>query len=598
MPSRISLLLGCCLLGIAFSFLPWLERPEQALYDARLQWMQETLREGIPRHPAIQMIGTDEKTRQSLPDFGPAEESRIAANLAAGGARGVLLINPDELDLHPALLAVQENTGILAEGLRLLAATGQPNPEAEHLLAQAGSTMPVGSLDYPTDSDGVVRRSYLALRLPGHDHPVPSGALLLYARLKGVPETDIRYEKSSILVGTTRIPTLPDYSIYVRFLSPRTFDLKHMEEGVAREYLQPVSALRLLDKEDPIYHFVDGRVFLMGDFLYDASQQVLTSNSRMKYIQFQACVLDTLVGSWGLTPLPFLAQLLITALYAWLLAHRTGRLRPLPALAVFMICGALYFLLGTYLFTRGWLIDITRPIVAAAVACLAMKAYQFLSIVRNLRKFGGRSAYEAARSLDESVLNEIREQEATILFCNMPDLLKDLEVHDSPDYFLRRQEFSMLLNEVAMNHRGTVLDFQGDAPMLGFGTELRRPDNLHAYHAVRASQEIVELSERLKHLWPKVDDTKLTIRCGVASGPVALGQVGARGSKLAQAAIGDTTNVAARLMGAAKKLGVDVLVTSNTQTLCAARFVFKPLAPIPLKGKTEPVPVAVPDFDA
>ncbi len=592
MPSRSGLFLGCCLLGIAFSFLPFLNRLELPLYDLRIESMQQLEREGVPRHPSIQLIGIDEATAHEFPDWGPAEEARVGANLAQAGARGVLLLRGHDPVHEPPLLAVQKGTGIFSQGLRFQGPTGELLPDWDKTLEQANE-LPTGSLDFLTDPDRVVRKAYLALDLPGKKEPLPAAALLMFARLNEVPESDIHIEPKGIHVGSIYIPTAPDHSIYVRVLSPKTLDLHNMTQDVTREYLTPLPAGVFLKRDSPIYHFARGRIFLMGEFLYQATDQVTSTLGRMKNLQFQACVLDTLMGGWYLQPVPTPYQLALLVFFTLFAASSTGGMRPFGATLVLASLAIGLFLFSYWLFTRGWLLNITRPLVAAVLASLLLKATQLLGIMSNLRKFGGTSAFEAARSLDESHLNVVIEREATIVFCNLPDLLRVLEQQDSPDYFKRRQEFSVLLNEVAMANRGIVLDFQGDAPMLGFGTDQNRSDPLHAYHGVRAALDIVSLYVRLCYLWPDVEEMDLLrVRCGVATGPVALGQVGARKSKLAQAAIGDTTNVAARLMGAARKRRLDVLVTATTQQRCDNRFDFQAMDPIPLKGKAEPVPVA------
>jgi class 3 adenylate cyclase len=66
--------------------------------------------------------------------------------------------------------------------------------------------------------------------------------------------------------------------------------------------------------------------------------------------------------------------------------------------------------------------------------------------------------------------------------------------------------------------------------------------------------------------------------------------VGAPGAK-ALAAIGDTTNVAARLMGAAMKQKVGVLISKTAHDECAESLQVHQLPAVALKGKTSNVEV-------
>lgn len=616
MLSRPTLVLGCVLLGVALSLLPWVDQLELALYDFRIEFMQEEIRGvGLRLHPAIQMVGIDDATvkldlypRWSLTKgerWGPDQLARVIAQLAGRGARGILYLqaepdrsvkeNTERWRLPDALHMVQEGTGLLLRGLRLRQQDGKYLSDWRDRLE--GDPIPACSVDFLADQDGVVRQAYLATRLPASSRPVPSGALLLLARLLDVLPEDIQYGPNWIQIGPRLIPTTPDYALRIRPLNPRSLSLaelkEHELEGIRVEYLAPVSAARLLDLEDPLYEWISGRIVLLGNFQHDATEQVMTSYHRMKAIQFQACVLDTLLSEWYLQSLPDWIQGVLLVAGTFLIVAVAALRRPLWAL--FTVGGGIALLVTVNLiaFERGTYLNLARPLIALCASSLALVAFQLVTLMRNLRKFGGKSAFEAARSLDDSGLNVVREQVATIVFCNVPELVKILEKADSTDYFRRRQEFSMMLNDVAVENRGIVLDFQGDAPMIGFNTELQKTDPQHAYHAVRASLEIVAMQDKLRHLWWDIDDYEnLAIRCGVATGPVAIGQVGARSSKLASAAIGDTTNVAARLLGAAKRLNVEVLVAEETRNLCQNRFHFEDLQPVVLKGKAQPVPVA------
>ncbi len=615
MLSRPTLVLGCVLLGVALSLIPWVDRLELALYDLRIEVIQEEVRRvGLRLHPAIQMVGIDDATTklELYPRWSPVKGDRwnsrhlavVIAELYGHGAKGVLYLPEPDPQVNTAserwrlpepLRQVAEGTGILLRGLRLRQQDGRFLTDWTDRLK--ADDVQAGSVDFLADQDGVVRQAFLATRLPTTSRPLPSGALLLLARLLDVAPESIQYGPDWIQVGPQLIPTSSDYALRIRPLNPRTVKLSELKdpelEGIRVEYLTPVSAFRLLDLQDPLYPLIPGKVILIGNFHYDAADQVMTTYHRMKSIQFQACVLDTLLSKWYLQSSPDWLQAVLLVAGNFIIVALAALRRPLIALLIVAIGIGLISAVNLILFEKGTYLNLARPLVALLVSTLTLVALQLVTLMRTLRKFGGKSAFEAARSLDESGLNVIREQEATILFCNVPEVVKRLEKADSTDYFRRRQEYSMLLNDVAVENRGIVLDYQGDAPMIGFNTELQKSDPQHAYHAVRASLSIVAMQDKLRHLWWDIDDDEaLAIRCGVATGPVAIGQVGARSSKLASAAIGDTTNVAARLLGAAKRLDVEVLVAEETRKLCQNRFRFEDLPPVVLKGKSQPVPVA------
>ena len=78
------------------------------------------------------------------------------------------------------------------------------------------------------------------------------------------------------------------------------------------------------------------------------------------------------------------------------------------------------------------------------------------------------------------------------------------------------------------------------------------------------------------------------MRVGVNSGPAAVGLVGAADPQAV--ALGDATNVAARLQAAAEP--GTILVGQATARRLAHRFVLEPVGEITVKGRDEPVPAS------
>ena len=115
--------------------------------------------------------------------------------------------------------------------------------------------------------------------------------------------------------------------------------------------------------------------------------------------------------------------------------------------------------------------------------------------------------------------------------------------------------------------------------MVVFNAAADQPD--HALRAARAALGIAGASDSVAHgrpEWPR-------FRVGVNSGPAIVGNVGAEEQR-SFAAIGDTTNLAARLQAAAEP-GKVVIGATTAAELSGAKL--QPLPPLNLKGKTEPV---------
>jgi len=127
---------------------------------------------------------------------------------------------------------------------------------------------------------------------------------------------------------------------------------------------------------------------------------------------------------------------------------------------------------------------------------------------------------------------------------------------------------------------GTVVQFVGDAVMGLFGAPAAQPD--HALRAARAALAMQQATTRVaadRPDWPR-------FRIGLNTGPAIVGNVGSQELRNFSA-IGDTTNVAARLEGAAPAGGV--LIGQLTREQLAAAATVDEVDPLQLKGKSEPV---------
>jgi class 3 adenylate cyclase len=129
---------------------------------------------------------------------------------------------------------------------------------------------------------------------------------------------------------------------------------------------------------------------------------------------------------------------------------------------------------------------------------------------------------------------------------------------------------------------GTIVQFAGDALMAIFNAPVRQPN--HALHAARAALALQAAVSSIA-----ADNTsRPRFRAGVNSGPAIVGNVG--GDQMRNfTAIGDTTNLAARLQTFAQPGQVVVGATTYAQIASVARV--RPLGTPALKGKSDPIAV-------
>jgi len=188
----------------------------------------------------------------------------------------------------------------------------------------------------------------------------------------------------------------------------------------------------------------------------------------------------------------------------------------------------------------------------------------------------------AERVLEEGELIEGQEREVTVMFVDVRDFTSLAEGSSPRETVAFLTEFFELVVPIIKRHRGQPNKFLGDGVLAVFGAPERLPD--HADRAVAAAREILEAVERRFG-----GDVRVGV--GLNSGPVVVGSVGG-GGRLEFTVVGDPVNVAARVEAYTRETGDAVLVTEGTRQLMSdPDGSLEPRGEVPLKGKSEPVPV-------
>ena len=141
--------------------------------------------------------------------------------------------------------------------------------------------------------------------------------------------------------------------------------------------------------------------------------------------------------------------------------------------------------------------------------------------------------------------------------------------------------FKILMDEIH-KYEGTINQFTGDGVMALFGAPVAHED-----HAQRACHAALSIQKALGKYGKGLRDDHgidFKMRIGLNSGNVVVGSIG-DDLRMDYTAIGDTTNLAARMEGMAKP--GQSMVSENTYTLTRDFFEFKPLGKVEVKGKKE-----------
>jgi class 3 adenylate cyclase len=140
------------------------------------------------------------------------------------------------------------------------------------------------------------------------------------------------------------------------------------------------------------------------------------------------------------------------------------------------------------------------------------------------------------------------------------------------------------LNASVTDYGGTVARLLGDAIVAFFGAPLAHEDD--AERAVRAGLDIQAAARGYAELIKRDYGVDFGVRVGINTGLAVLAAVGDE-IRTEYTAMGDTTNVAARLQSAAAP--GSVIISSDTYHLVKELFEFKSRGATMVKGKSAPI---------
>ncbi len=174
----------------------------------------------------------------------------------------------------------------------------------------------------------------------------------------------------------------------------------------------------------------------------------------------------------------------------------------------------------------------------------------------------------------------------TLMFCDLVGSTALSSSLDAEDFRLLIRDYQSTSEKVISRFEGYIAQYLGDGLLVYFGFPVAHEDD--ARRAVHSGLGILKEMEELNKRLQSERNIRLDVRIGIHSGMVVVGEVGA-GKRSERLALGDTTNIAARIEGVAQK--GTMAISKATLQLVKGFFDTEDLGAHALKGIAKPVDV-------
>jgi class 3 adenylate cyclase len=152
------------------------------------------------------------------------------------------------------------------------------------------------------------------------------------------------------------------------------------------------------------------------------------------------------------------------------------------------------------------------------------------------------------------------ERDVTVLFVDIRGYTAFAQDRDPAEIFSTVNRYTQAVSEIVRQHEGHVVEFNGDGMMAVFGAPRDLPGKER-----EAAKAGLEIGERMRGLGLETAEGKpLSVGVGIATGTAYVGSVQSA-DRAIWTALGNTTNLAARLQSLTRDLDASIVIDAATQ---------------------------------
>jgi adenylate cyclase len=483
-----------------------------------------------------------------------------------------------------------------------------------------GRNQNIRAANVVTDPDGIIRAMPLAFRTRSSTgkHAWESSFAAELA-LRAYPDVLKTNEKGSLSREGRPIPVrddgamwlnfdddqsaIPTYSMADLHACAKSGDAEFFTENFSGRAVLLATVLDVEDRKLTSLRYAtapDNAAFaarcqnaVMGE-IYDGT----VARSSLPGVYLHATAINGLVRGDFLERAPGWMNALLIFLLAFI-AAALATYRSLKVAALASLAAALAWIaVSAGAFAGDFILSLYMPPLATLLALGAAMAFRVVFTERDgrmLRRMFGLylDPVVIERMIGNGEMPSLggETRELTIYFSDLSGFTEMSEGRTPDELVTLMNTYLKAMSDVLENHGGFIDKYIGDAIIAVFGAP--NTDDRHAGHAVAATlacrERLLELNRELQ----RDGMPELRQRVGLNTGSVLVGNIGSH-RRFNYTVMGDAVNLAARLEGANKAYGTEILISGEVMAKCENVSDFREIDRVRVVGRDEPVGLFAP----
>ncbi len=581
--------------------------------------------------PPIVIIAIDDQSDESTPDRWPWRRSyyaHVIENLQEAGAAviGVDLIldkgdlkNPASDDKLAAVLEKYNNVVLTGKLLQSFSSRSMSTIiEPYEKFMPANGRWGLAALE--ADLDGFYRRYPLAQTYEDSLYPSLAAEVLL-ASLPQDSTQRIRIDEENFYIGPFEVPKFDEYNLLINYAGPahsfpyysfdtilddKDFDLR--EEFDLNSFDDPGDSALGLPPGLKYSNLFKDKIVLIGSTMQELHDNFLTpfleyrtstgqsARAEMPGVEIHANTIYTILTGDYLTRLSDYIIFIIILFIVMLAFLSTRYLKAALSsiMIILIICGYLFIVFTAFL-KFNLILSVSSPLLAGAFSFIGFTVYNYILTQQEKKMLRGVFAHYVPESVIQEIMDNPdklslggEERVITVMFTDIAGFTTISESMTPKELVAILNEYLTEMTNIVLDNDGIIDKFEGDAIMAEFGVPVTYPG--HAKKACTAALEMQKKLKTLRNEWAKQGKPRITMRVGINTGEVIVGNMGSR-DVFDYTVMGDHVNLGSRLESANKYYGTNIMISEFTYEDVKDDFYTRPLDLIRVKGKQKPIAV-------